>query len=103
MRNGQTVSKEEELNEMVQKKMAIDITADLDRRPIAKLVQEASKFESTIYFEYKDKKVNAKSIMGMMTFISIMNRATAANDLIDVIVNGSDEEEAMKSIEAFFA
>ncbi len=88
---------------MVQKKMAIDITADLDRRPIAKLVQEASKFESTIYFEYKDKKVNAKSIMGMMTFISIMNRATAANDLIDVIVNGSDEEEAMKSIEAFFA
>ena len=103
MRNGQTVSKEEELNEMVQKKMAIDITADLDRRPIAKLVQEASKFESTIYFEYKDKKVNAKSIMGMMTFISIMNRATAANDLIDVIVNGSDEEDAMKSIEAFFA
>ena len=103
MRNGKTVSKEEELNEMVQKKMAIDITADLDRRPIAKLVQEASKFESTIYFEYKDKKVNAKSIMGMMTFISIMNRATAANDLIDVIVNGSDEEDAMKSIEAFFA
>ena len=88
---------------MVQKKMAIDITADLDRRPIAKLVQEASKFESTVYCEYKDKKVNAKSIMGMMTFISIMNRATAANDLIDVIVNGSDEEEAMKSIEAFFA
>jgi len=88
---------------MVQKKMAIDITADLDRRPIAKLVQEASKFESTVYFEYKDKKVNAKSIMGMMTFISIMNRATAANDLIDVIINGSDEEEAMKSIEAFFA
>ena len=88
---------------MVQKKMAIDITADLDRRPIAKLVQEASKFESTVYFEYKDKKVNAKSIMGMMTFISIMNRATAANELIDVIVNGSDEEEAMKSIEAFFA
>ena len=88
---------------MVQKKMAIDITADLDRRPIAKLVQEARKFESTVSFEYKDKKVNAKSIMGMMTFISIMNRATAANDLIDVIVNGSDEEEAMKSIEAFFA
>ena len=88
---------------MIQKQMAIDITADLDRRPIAKLVQEASKFESTIYFEYKDKKVNAKSIMGMMTFISIMNRATAAGDLIDVITNGQDEEEAMKGIEDFFA
>lgn len=88
---------------MITKKMAIDITADLDRRPIAKLVQEASKFESTIHFEYKDKKVNAKSIMGMMTFISIMNRATAANDKIDVIVNGADEEAAIKSIEDFFA
>lgn len=88
---------------MIQKQMAIDITADLDRRPIAKLVQEASKFASTIYFEYKDKKVNAKSIMGMMTFISIMNRATAAGDLIDVIVDGQDEEDAMKGIEEFFA
>lgn len=88
---------------MIQKKMAIDITADLDRRPIAKLVQEASKHESTIHFEYKDKKVNAKSIMGMMTFISIMNHATAAGDKIDVIVNGNDEEAAMKCIEDFFA
>lgn len=88
---------------MIQKKMAIDITADLDRRPIAKLVQEASKHESTIYFEYKEKKVNAKSIMGMMTFISIMNHATAAGDKIDVIVNGPDEEAAIKSIEDFFA
>ena len=88
---------------MVQKKMAIDITADLDRRPIAKLVQEASKFESTVYFEYKDKKVNAKSIMGMMTFISIMNRATAAKDKIDVIIDGKDEQQAMGAIEEFFA
>ena len=31
---------------MITKKMAIDITADLDKRPIAKLVQEASKFSS---------------------------------------------------------
>ena len=58
---------------MITKKMAIDITADLDKRPIAKLVQEASRFSSSVFFEYRDKKVNAKSIMGMMTFISIMN------------------------------
>lgn len=88
---------------MVRKEMQIDITKEPEKHPIAKLVQEASRFSSSIFFEYKDKNVNAKSIMGMMTFISIMNRATAANDLIDVIVNGSDEEEAMKSIEAFFA
>jgi phosphotransferase system HPr (HPr) family protein len=88
---------------MISKKMAIDITADLDKRPIAKLVQEASRYESSVCFEYKDKKVNAKSIMGMMTFISIMNRATAAKDKIDVIIDGKDENEAMGAIEEFFA
>lgn len=88
---------------MIRKQMAIDITADLDKRPIAKLVQEASKFESTVHFEYKDKKVNAKSIMGMMTFISIMNKATAAHEMIDIIVDGKDEADAVAGVEAFFA
>jgi len=88
---------------MITKKMAIDITADLDKRPIAKLVQEASKFNSSVFFEYKDKKVNAKSIMGMMTFISIMNKATAAKDKIDIMVNGNDEGEAMNAIVSFFS
>ncbi|MCR5684422.1 MAG: HPr family phosphocarrier protein [Lachnospiraceae bacterium] len=88
---------------MIRKQMAIDITADLDRRPIAKLVQEASRYESSVCFEYKDKKVNAKSIMGMMTFISIMNRATAAGEQIDVIVDGKDEKNAMEAMESFFA
>lgn len=88
---------------MLTNKMAIDITADLDKRPIAKLVQEASKYDSSVFFEYKDKKVNAKSIMGMMTFISIMNKATAANEKIDIIVDGSDELDAMDAIVAFFS
>ena len=83
--------------------MAIDITADLDKRPIAKLVQEASKFSSSVFFEYKDKKVNAKSIMGMMTFISIMNKASAAREKIDIKINGTDEGEAMDAITAFFS
>ena len=88
---------------MITKKMAIDITADLDKRPIAKLVQEASRFSSSVFFEYRDKKVNAKSIMGMVTFISIMNMATAAKEKIDIKINGNDEGEAMDAIVAFFS
>ena len=57
---------------MITKKMAIDITADLDKRPIAKLVQEASRFSSSVFFEYRDKKVNAKSIMGMIDRKSVV-------------------------------
>lgn len=82
--------------------MKIDITEDLDRHPIAKLVQEASRFSSSIFFQYKDKNVNAKSIMGMMTFISIMNKALAANEMITISVDGEDENEAMKTIVDFF-
>ena len=88
---------------MVKKSIVVKLDQKTDVMPIAMLVQVASQYESSIYVDADEKRVNAKSIMGMMTFISIMNRATAANDLIDVIVNGSDEEEAMKSIEAFFA
>ena len=88
---------------MVQKDIKIGLQGGMEARAVALVVQLAGKYESAITVVYKGSKVNAKSIMGMMTFISIMNRATAANDLIDVIVNGSDEEEAMKSIEAFFA
>ena len=39
----------------------------MEARPVALLVQVASQFESNIYVEVEDKKVNAKSIMGMMT------------------------------------
>ena len=80
---------------MIRKQMAIDITADLDRRPIAKLVQEASRYESSVCFEYKDKKVNAKSIMGMMTLV------LSAGDRIVVSADGKDEEEALAGVEAY--
>ena len=45
----------------------------------------------------------AKSIMGMMTFISIMNKASAAREKIDIKINGADEGEAMDAITAFFS
>ena len=39
----------------------------LEARPVSMLVQEASKYESNIYIEVDDKRINAKSIMGMMS------------------------------------
>jgi len=52
---------------MVTKKMTIKIPTGLEARPVAVLVQVASQFESSIHIECEDKKVNAKSIMGMMS------------------------------------
>ena len=52
---------------MIQKKMTINISTGLEARPVAVFVQVASQFDSSIYVEVGTKKVNAKSIMGMMT------------------------------------
>lgn len=47
--------------------MTINISTGLEARPVAVFVQVASQFDSSIYVEVGTKKVNAKSIMGMMT------------------------------------
>ena len=64
---------------MIAKNITIKIKTGLEARPVAVFVQVASKFESTIYVEYANKKVNAKSIMGMMTL------GLAAGESVNVI------------------
>ena len=67
----------------------------LEARPIAMLVQKASQFSSTVHIEVGSKKVNAKSIMGMMTL------SVRSGDEVVVITDGSDEAEAAKEIETY--
>ena len=52
---------------MIKKPITIRLSSGLEARPVAMLVQVASQYESEIYVESGRKKVNAKSIMGMMT------------------------------------
>ena len=49
---------------MIQKAIQIKLEEGLEARPVAMLVQVASQFESTVYINSEDRKVNAKSIMG---------------------------------------
>lgn len=80
---------------MKTKAIRIQLEGGLDARPVALLVQEASKYESKIYMGSEDKKVNAKSIMGMMT-LGLNN----GEELI-VTADGEDEEVAVDNIEKF--
>lgn len=82
---------------MVSKKITIKIPTGLEARPVALLVQVASQYESSIYIECEDKKVNAKSIMGMMSL------GLAAGEEVEVTANGSDEEKAVAEIEKYLA
>lgn len=82
---------------MKNKNVVIQLKSGLDARPVALLVQEASKYDSIIYIESGEKRVNAKSIMGMMS-LGLGNGET-----LNVSADGSDEDEAIEGIEAFLS
>ena len=76
------------------------VVSDVEKEhdnPIAELVQVACKFDSEIILESNNRKINAKSIMGMMSL------GLDAGESVTVSVEGEDEEEAMKSIEAYLS
>ena len=77
---------------MIKKTIAIELETGLEARPVAMLVQVASQYDSSVYVEVKNKKVNAKSIMGMMTL------GVPAGGKINVIAKGDDETEAIEHI-----
>ena len=81
----------------MRKEMVVQIAGGLEARPIAVLVQVASQFESSIYLEADEKRVNAKSIMGMMTL------ALKAGEKLVVEANGSDEAAAIEGIEKYIS
>ena len=81
----------------MRKEMVVQIAGGLEARPIAVLVQVASQYESSIYLEATGKRVNAKSIMGMMTM------ALKAGETMVVEANGADEAAAIEGIEKYIS
>lgn len=82
---------------MIRQEITIQIPEGLEARPVALLVQVASQYGSEIYVESANKKVNAKSIMGMMTL------GLYTGETVTVSANGEDEEEALANIEKFLS
>lgn len=80
---------------MTKKAMKIQLDGGLEARPVAMLVQIASQYDSTIYIEADGKKVNAKSIMGMMSL------RLQKGENITVVAEGKDEAEAAAGVENF--
>ena len=80
---------------MIKKTMTIQLQSGLEARPVALLVQVASQHECSIYVEADNKKVNAKSIMGMMSL------SVGCGDEIAVVTEGADEVEAANEIESY--
>ena len=83
---------------MVAKEIEIKLAGGLEARPVAMLVQVASQYESSVYIQTgENKRVNAKSIMGMMSL------GLNAGEKVVVEADGSDEEAAINHIEKYLS
>jgi len=81
---------------MTERMVTIKNRAGIHARPAALLVQTASKFASTIWLEKGSDRINAKSIMGIITL------GASFGTPIRIITEGTDEEAAAAAIEALF-
>ena len=77
---------------MKMKAVRIQLNGGLEARPVAMLVQVASQHDSTVYLESEGKKVNAKSIMGVMSL------GLDSGEMVTVIADGPEEEVAVEDI-----
>ena len=80
---------------MTKKNVEIKLQNGLEARPVAMLVQVASKYDSVVHLESAGKKVNAKSIMGMMSL------GLNTGETVTVMAEGADEEVAVTEIEKY--
>lgn len=82
---------------MIKREVTVNIVDGLEARPIAMLVQTASQFASRVYIEMDTKKINAKSIMGMMSL------NVSGGEQLVVVTDGEDEEAAANEIEKYLS
>ena len=80
---------------MSKKSIVVTKVCEGHDNPIAELVQVACKFDSEITLESDNRKINAKSIMGIMAF----NPSDGMT--VDIVTKGDDEQEALVAIENF--
>ncbi|MGF9786981.1 HPr family phosphocarrier protein [Bacillus velezensis] len=80
---------------MVQEKVEVRLKTGLQARPAALFVQEANRFASDVFLEKNGKKVNAKSIMGLMSL------AVSTGTEVTLIAVGDDEKEALEKLSAY--
>ena len=66
-------------------------------RPAAALVQRILPFESEVYLNFNGNRVNAKSIMGLLTL------AATQGARLSVWCKGSDASAAMEAVKELFA
>lgn len=79
---------------MCVKEVMVQNQVGLHARPATFFIQKANEFKSSIWVEKEERRVNAKSLLGVLS-LSIVGGTK-----IDIIADGSDEQEAVDSLVA---
>ena len=79
----------------MKKQVEVKLDSVLEASPIAMMVQTANQFSSHIYLEVESKRVNAKSIMGMMSLM------LTTGALVTIDAEGTDEVQAIEAMTKF--
>jgi phosphocarrier protein HPr len=82
---------------MIKKNVTITNRLGLHARASAKLTATAAKYQSGVWIARNGRRVNAKSIMGVMML------AAGLNSTVELETEGADEADAMAAIEKLFA
>ena len=77
---------------MYMKEVVVQNQVGLHARPATFFIQKANEFKSSIWVESEDRKVNAKSLLGVLS-LGITKGLT-----ITIIADGPDEEDAVNNL-----
>ena len=80
---------------MSKKEIVVSNVSKGHSNPIAELVQVACRYDSEIILESNNRRINAKSIMGIMAF------NPSKGMTVNIEASGSDEQEALVEMEKF--
>ena len=82
---------------MVTKEVVINNQVGLHARPATFFIHKANEFKSSIWIEKEDRRVNAKSLLGVLSLGIV--KGTAVN----LIADGNDENEAISTLSDLIA
>lgn len=77
---------------MTNREVTINNQVGLHARPATFFIQKANEFKSTIWVEKDDRRVNAKSLLGVLSLGIVKGTS------INIIADGVDEEEAVEML-----
>ncbi len=77
---------------MVSSEVTVNNSVGLHARPATFFIQRANSFKSSIWVEKDDRRVNAKSLLGVLS-LGIVKGTN-----ITIVADGTDDEEAVKTL-----